>query len=68
MAAKAFEIRTICPDFNGLAAILHSKTGLKKCLENDHSNSGRSGFRMLTVKGSENQCSKNSNNCATKTA
>ena len=29
----------------------HSITRLKKCPENDHSKTGRSGFRMLTIEG-----------------
>jgi hypothetical protein len=35
----------------------HSKTRLKKCLENDHSKTGQSGFRMVTVVCLVSNCS-----------
>jgi hypothetical protein len=48
--AGPFQNQTILVRFsNGLAAILHSITGLKKRQENSHSKTGRLGFQMLTV-------------------
>jgi hypothetical protein len=41
--------RTNCPVFECKMTAKALKKGLKKCLENDHSKNGWSGFWMLTV-------------------